>query len=185
MPEETRDKANAKMDKAIEALKRELSTIRTGRASLALLDGINVDYYGTPTPLSQLASLSIPDPRMITVQPWEQNLIPEVEKAILRSDLGITPSNDGKLIRLAIPMLSEERRKEMVKLAHKKGEDCKIAIRNIRREINDQLKKKEKDKEMTEDECKRSLDEIQKVTDSHVKNVDTIVSHKEAEIMEI
>jgi len=185
MTDEARQRAATKMDKAIEVLKKDLATVRTGRASLALLDGIMVPYYGTPTPLSQVAALSVPDPRTITIQPWETNIIPDVEKAILKSDIGITPGNDGKLIRLAIPMLSEERRKEMVKLAHKKGEDCKIAIRNVRREANEDLKKKEKASEMREDELKRALDEIQTLTDERVKKVDETVQHKESEIMEV
>jgi len=185
MSEEIKKKVASKMDKAIEVLKRELASVRTGRASLALLDGIQVPYYGTPTPLNQVAALAVPDPRTITIQPWESNIIPDVEKALLKSDLGITPSNDGKIIRLAIPMLSEERRKEMVKLAHKKGEDAKIAIRNVRREGNEELKKKEKEKELREDELKRALEEIQKVTDEHVKQVDAIVARKEEEIMEV
>jgi len=185
MGEETKSRAGEKMEKAIEAYKRDLGTVRTGRASLALLDGISVEYYGTPTPLNQVASLSVPDSRTIAIQPWEPNTIPSIEKAILKSDLGINPSNDGRLIRLIVPMLSEERRKEMVKLAHKKAEEAKVAIRNIRRDANDTLKKKEKDKEIREDELKRYLDEVQKLTDDHVKKVDEILVKKEKEILEV
>ncbi len=185
MGEEIKSVVEQKMDKAIEAFRRDLNTVRTGRASLALLDGLMVEYYGTPTPVNQIASLTVPDARTIGIQPWETSMIQAIEKAILKSDLGINPSNDGKLIRLTVPMLSEERRKEMVKLAHKKAEDAKIAIRNIRRDGNDNLKKKEKDKEIREDELKRFLDEIQKLTDDHVKKVDDILATKEKEILEV
>ncbi len=185
MTEELKKRTNEKMDKAIEMLRRELASVRTGRASLALLDGIMVDYYGTPTPLSQVAALSVPDSRTITIQPWEPSMIVAIEKIIMKSDLGITPANDGKTIRLAVPMLSEERRKEIVKLAHRKGEDSKVAIRNIRRDANDELKKMEKEKLITKDEHKQVHDEIQKITDKHVKRVDEILAHKEEEIMEV
>ncbi len=185
MTEDLKKRTEEKMDKAIETLRRELVSVRTGRASLSLLDGIMADYYGTPTPLSQVAALSVPDSRTITIQPWEPGMIAVVEKIILKSDLGITPANDGKTIRLAIPMLSEERRKELVKLAHKKGEDSKIAIRNVRRDANDELKKMEKEKLITKDEHKQAHDEIQKITDKHVKRVDEILVHKEEEIMEV
>lgn len=185
MGEEIKSTVAEKMDKAIEAFRRDLGTVRTGRASLALLDGLMVEYYGTPTPVNQVASLTVPDARTIGIQPWETALIPAIEKAILKSDLGINPSNDGKLIRLSVPMLSEERRKEMVKLAHKKAEEAKIAIRNIRRDGNDTLKKKEKDKEIREDELKRFLDDVQQLTDEHVKKVDEILVVKEQEILEV
>jgi len=185
MGEEIKSRVTEKMNKAIEAFRRDLGTVRTGRASLALVEGITVDYYGSPTPLNQVAALTVPDARTIAIQPWETSMITAIEKAILKSDLGINPSNDGKLIRLIVPMLSEERRKEMVKLAHKKAEDAKVAIRNIRRDGNDSLKKKEKDKEIREDELKRHLDEVQKVTDDHVKQVDEILANKEKEILEV
>ncbi|MBI5141797.1 MAG: ribosome recycling factor [Nitrospirae bacterium] len=185
MASATKDNAQLKMDKTIEAFKRELASIRTGRASLALLDGVTVDYYGTPTPLSQVAALSVPDSRTIAIQPWEQKMVQAIEKAILKSDLGINPGNDGKTIRLQIPMLTEERRKELVKLAHKRAEESKVAIRNIRRDANEELKKMEKDKLITEDEHKRVHDEIQKITDAHIKRVDEVTAHKEKEIMEV
>ena len=183
--DDIKQKASEKMDKAIEALKRDLASVRTGRASLALVEGIMADYYGTPTPLNQVATLGVPDSRTITIQPWEAKLIPAIEKAIQKSDLGINPVNDGKIIRLVVPMLSEERRKEMVKVAHKKTEETKVAIRNIRRDGNDHLKKLEKDKVLREDECKAALDDIQKLTDNHIKNVDDILARKEKEIMEV
>ncbi len=173
------------MNKAIEALRKEFASIRTGRASLALLDGITVDYYGTQTPLQQLASLSIPDSRQIAIQPWEQRIISEIDRAILKSDLGLTPVNDGKIIRINIPELTEERRKQLVKLVKKKAEEAKIAVRNIRRDSNDELKKKEKKDHISEDEVKKSHDEIQKITDLFINKVDEIMEHKEKEIMEV
>lgn len=185
MTEELKKRTDDKMNKAIETLRRELASVRTGRASLALLDNIMVDYYGTPTPLSQVAALGVPDSRTITIQPWEPGMIVAVEKVILKSDLGITPANDGKTIRLAIPMLSEERRKEIVKIAHRKGEDSKVVIRNIRRDSNDELKKLEKEKLITKDEHKQAHDDIQKLTDKHVRRVEEILAHKEEEIMEV
>ncbi len=185
MTEELKKRTDDKMNKAIETLRRELASVRTGRASLALLDNIIVDYYGTPTPLSQVSALGVPDSRTITIQPWEPGMIVAVEKVILKSDLGITPANDGKTIRLAIPMLSEERRKEIVKIAHRKGEDSKVVIRNVRRDSNDELKKLEKEKLITKDEHKQAHDEIQKITDKHVRRVEEILAHKEEEIMEV
>ncbi len=185
MEKEIKRKTTEKMDGAIEALKKEFASIRTGRASLALLDGIKVDYYGNLTPLQQLASLSIPESRQIAIQPWEQKIIPDIEKAILKSDLGLTPSNDGKVIRINIPPLTEERRKQLAKTMKKFAEDSKIAVRNIRRDINEEIKKLEKEKHISEDETKKSLDEIQKLTDSYVKKIDELTSHKEKEIMEV
>ncbi|MFA4830067.1 MAG: ribosome recycling factor [Thermodesulfovibrionales bacterium] len=185
MEKELKRKAIEKMDSAVEALKKEFSAIRTGRASLALLDGIKVDYYGTPTPLQQLASLSIPESRQIAIQPWEQKIISEIEKAIMKSDLGLTPSNDGKVIRINIPALTEERRKQLVKVAKKNAEDSKIAVRNIRRDTNEDIKKLEKEKHLSEDNTKKSLDEIQKLTDTYIKKIDEILMHKEKEIMEV
>ncbi len=173
------------MNGAMEALKKEFSSIRTGRASLALLDGITLDYYGTPTPLQQLASLSIPESRQIAIQPWEQKIIPEIEKAILKSELGLTPMNDGKIIRINIPVLTEERRKQLVKLVKKRAEESKIAVRNIRRDTNEELKKLEKEKHLSEDDVKKSLDEIQKITDQFIHKVDEVLEHKEKEIMEV
>ena len=185
MEKELKRKAAEKMDSAIEMLKKEFSAIRTGRASLVLLDGIKVDYYGTPTPLQQLASLSIPESRQIAIQPWEQKIISEIEKAIMKSDLGLTPSNDGKVIRINIPALTEERRKQLVKVTKKNAEDSRIVIRNIRRDINEEIKKLEKEKHLSEDNTKKSLDEIQKLTDTYIKKIDDILMHKEKEIMEV
>ncbi len=173
------------MQASIEALKKKFASVRTGRASLSLLDGLTVDYYGTPTPLQQLASLSIPDSRQIAIQPWEQKIIPEIEKAIMKSDLGLTPMNDGKLIRINIPALNEERRKQLVKVVKKEAEDAKVAVRNIRRDVNEELKKLEKEKHVSEDEIKKEHDEVQKITDSFVKKVEELLEHKEKEIMEV
>jgi len=185
MEQGLRKKTTERMSSAVEALKKEFSSIRTGRASMALLDGIVVDYYGTLTPLQQLASLSIPESRQITIQPWEQRIIPEIEKAILKSDLGLTPMNDGKMIRINIPVLTEERRKQLVKVVRKRAEEAKVAVRNIRRDTNDELKKLEKDKHLSEDDVKKEQEEIQKITDSFIKKIDEIVEHKEKEIMEV
>ncbi|AJF06977.1 ribosome recycling factor [Geoalkalibacter subterraneus] len=178
-------KTRSGMDKAIDALKKEFSKVRTGRASTALLDEVRIDYYGTPTPLNQVGSLTVPEPRMIIIQPWEKNLIPEIEKAILKSDLGLNPSSDGQVIRIAIPPLTEERRKEMVKLVKRMGEDARIAIRNVRRDGNDALKKMEKEKEISEDDLKRGEKDIQDLTDQYVKKVDELISSKETEVMEV
>ncbi len=185
MEKELKRKAVEKMDHSIEALKKEFASVRTGRASLALLDGIKVDYYGTPTPLQQVASLSVPESRQIAIQPWNQKIISDIEKAIMKSDLGLTPTNDGKVIRINIPSLTEERRKQLVKVVRKNSEDAKVAIRNIRRDVNDEIKKLEKEKHLSEDDTKNSLDEIQKFTDSYVKKIDEILMHKEKEIMEV
>ncbi|MFZ2198623.1 MAG: ribosome recycling factor [Thermodesulfovibrionales bacterium] len=185
MIQELRKKTSDRMQGAIDALKKEFAGIRTGRASMALLDGIVIDYYGTPTPVQQLASLTIPESRQIAIQPWEQKLIPEIEKAIMKSDLGLTPMNDGKTIRINIPILTEERRKQLVKLVKKRAEDSKIAVRNIRRDSNEELKKLEKDEHISEDEVKKEHDEIQKITDSFIKKIDELAEHKEKEIMEV
>jgi len=185
MIQELRKKTSDRMQGAIDALKKEFAGIRTGRASMALLDGIVIDYYGTPTPVQQLASLTIPESRQIAIQPWEQKLIPEIEKAIMKSDLGLTPMNDGKTIRINIPILTEERRKQLVKLVKKRAEESKIAVRNIRRDSNEELKKLEKDEHISEDEVKKEHDEIQKITDSFIKKIDELADHKEKEIMEV
>lgn len=185
MDHELKRKTHERMNGALDALKKEFASVRTGRASLALLDGITVDYYGTVTPLQQLASLSIPESRQIAIQPWEQRIIPDIEKAILKSDLGLTPMNDGKMIRINIPILTEERRKDLVKLVKKRAEEGRIAVRNIRRDINDELKKLEKENHLSEDEVKKSLDEIQRITDSFIQKVDETLEHKEKEIMEV
>jgi ribosome recycling factor len=185
MEKELKKRITDRMEGAIEVFKKDLATIRTGRASLGLLEGITVDYYGTPTPIQQVASLSIPEPRQILIQPWEQRLIPEIEKAIMKSDLGLTPTNDGKTIRINIPTLTEERRKQLVKVVRKRAEEARIAIRNIRRDANEELKRLEKDKHLSEDIVKKSQEEIQKLTDSYIAKVDDILGHKEKEIMEV
>ena len=172
------------MEKSIVALKNELNRIRTGRASLSILDDIRVDYYGTLTPLNQMASLSVPESRLITIQPWDVSIIKEIEKAILKSDLGLTPSNDGKLMRISIPALTEERRKQLVKVVQKKGEEHKIAVRNIRRDSNDLLKGLKKDGDISEDDAFRAQDQVQKITDEHTKRMDEICKEKEQEILE-
>ena len=174
-----------KMQKSVEALKSELNRVRTGRASIALLDGVKVDYYGTPTPLNQVATLAVPESRMITIQPWDTSILADIERAILKSDLGLVPTNDGKVIRISIPQLTEERRKELVKVVKRIGENAKIAIRNIRRDANEFVKKKEKDKEISQDEMKKNQDEIQKMTDEFIKEIDRLVAEKEKEVMEI
>jgi ribosome recycling factor len=185
MVSELKKKSEEKMTKALEVVKKEFATLRTGRASLGILDGITVDYYGTPSHLSQVANLSVPEPRQIIIQPWEPKMLGEIEKAILKSDVGLTPSNDGKIIRLNIPPLTEERRQQIVKHAKKLAEDARIAIRNIRRDINEELKKKAKDKHISEDETKKTQDDIQKVTDSYIKKIDDLLAHKEKEIMTV
>jgi ribosome recycling factor len=172
------------MGKTVGALKRELQRIRTGRASLSVLDGIKVDYYGTPTPLNQMATLAVPESRQITIQPWDASVIKDIEKAILKSDLGLTPSNDGKILRISIPPLTEERRKELVKVIHKICEDHKVTVRNIRRDSNELLKSLKKDGDISEDEAFRSQDEVQKITDEHIKRIDECYSEKEKEILE-
>ena len=174
-----------RMDKALLSLDKDFAKLRTGRASTALVEDLKVDYYGSPTPLSQIASISIPDSRTIAIQPWDRNAFGDVEKAILKSDLGMTPVNDGKIIRIAIPALTEERRKDLVKLARKFAEEGKIAIRNVRRDVNETLKKMKNDKDLSEDEMHRGQDEAQKLTDEHVALADEALSDKEKEIMEI
>lgn len=185
MMQDIKKKTTERMNGTINVLKKELASIRTGRASLALMDGIIVDYYGTPTPLSQVATLGIPDSRQIVIQPWEQKIISAIEKAILKSDLGLTPMNDGRIIRIGIPPLTEERRKQLVKVVRKKAEDARIAIRNIRRDINDELKKDEKEKRLSEDDVKKLQGEVQKTTDSFISKVEEVILHKEKEIMEV
>jgi ribosome recycling factor len=185
MIDEILEDMDDRMGKAVEALKREYSRLRTGRASVSLLDGIKVSYYDTPTPLNQMASLAVPESRLIVIQPWDKTAIGEIEKAILKSELGLTPINDGKVIRIAIPALTEERRKELVKVARKMAEDNKVAVRNIRRDANDMLKNLKKEKEITEDELYRSQEEVQKKTDQFISQVDDLCTVKEKEILEI
>jgi ribosome recycling factor len=172
------------MVKSMDSLKKSLNSIRTGRASLSLLDGVLVDYYNTMQPLSQVSTLSIPESNMIVIQPWDMSIIGEIEKAIQRSNLGLNPQNDGKVIRIVIPPLTEERRKQLVKVVKSKGEDFKVAVRNIRRDSNAVVKKSQNDKEITEDEARKYSDEIQKLTDKFIDQVDTIIKKKESEIME-
>ena len=174
-----------RMEKALSDLQHEMATIRTGRASLSLLDHIRVDYYGTPTPLNQVANLHVPEPSLITIQPWDVSQIGPIEKAIRSSDLGLNPANDGKVIRLPIPPLTEERRKELVKRLHNVAEDHRVAVRNIRRDGNEAVKKLFKDKKITEDEDRRAHDEIQKTTDSYMQKLDQAAKVKEKEILEI
>jgi ribosome recycling factor len=173
-----------RMEKSISDLKNELKRVRTGRASVSILDGIRADYYGTPTQLSQMASLSVPESRLITIQPWDVSAIKEIEKAILKSDLGLTPSNDGKIIRISIPPLTGERRKELVKVVHKMNEEHKIALRNIRRDSNEMIRDLKKESEISEDDAFKAQDKIQKITDEHIKTVDDIFKEKENEILQ-
>ncbi|HKZ15841.1 MAG TPA: ribosome recycling factor [Geobacteraceae bacterium] len=175
----------AQMEKSVESLRKEYQKVRTGRASTALLDDIKVNYYDIPTPLNQVASLTIPEARVIIIQPWEAKSIPLIEKAILNANIGLTPTNDGKIVRLALPPLTEERRKEIVKALKKMAEDAKIALRNIRRDANDELKKLEKDKNISEDDLKRAEKEVQDVTNSFVTRIDDVLAAKEKEVMEV
>ena len=171
--------------KTISVLKEELNTVRAGRANAALLDKVMVDYYGTPTPLKNLSNISVPDPRTLLISPFDPKSIHEIEKAINIANIGINPSNDGKCVRLVIPQVTEERRKELTKTVKKMGEDCKVAIRNLRRDANDDLKKLEKNHEITEDDLKKALDDVQKATDKTIKEIDQVVAEKEKEIMEV
>ena len=184
MIESIYDETRESMGKAVNALKTELKRVRTGRASLSILDGIKVDYYDTPTPLNQMATLAVPESRLITIQPWDVSVIKDIEKAILKSDLGLTPVNDGKLIRISIPPLTEERRKEIVKLVHKMCEDKKIVVRNTRRDSNEMLKMLKKDGDISEDDSFKAQDKVQKITDEHVGIVDDTFKNKEKEILE-
>lgn len=177
-------KAQDKMRKSVESVRSELAKIRTGKATPSLLDGIKVNYYGSQVPLKQVANLSVPEVRLIVVQPWDKSLLSEIERAILKSDLGLTPLNDGNVIRVPVPELTEERRKDLVKLVRKLGEEGKIAIRNIRRDANEQIKKGEKSGDIPEDDARRSIEDIQKLTDKHIKLIDELLERKEKEIME-
>ena len=177
--------AKQRMHASVETVRRELAGMRTGRASLAMLDGIRVDYYGTPTPLNQVGSLGTPDPTLITVQPWDPTLLPLIEKAIRTSDLDLNPQNDGKIVRIPVPPLTEERRKGLVKHAHKHAEEGRVAIRNVRRDVNDHLKRMLKDHEVSEDDEKHAIAEVQKLTDQHVELINEILTKKEAEILEV
>lgn len=174
-----------KMNKAIEALRRELSTLRAGRANPAILDKIQVEYYGTATPINQLASITVPEARLLVIQPYDKSSLSDIDRAIQKSDLGLSPANDGSIIRITIPTLTEERRRDLVKLIKKYAEEAKVGIRNIRRDANDDLKKRQKDGEMTEDELRRSNEEVQKLTDKEIVKIDSVSADKEKEIMEV
>ena len=176
---------SARMERSIEAFRKELGKVRTGRASFSLLDGVKVDYYGTPTPLQQVGTLSVPKSRLITVTPWDTKMIGPIEKAIQGSGLGLNPSSDGKTVRIPIPPLTEERRKELAKVVRKMAEDARVAVRNVRREAIEKLKDREKKKEISEDVVKRGQEGIQKETDAHVKKIDEILKSKEQEILEV
>jgi ribosome recycling factor len=177
--------AKQRMHASVETVLRELASMRTGRASLSMLDGIRVDYYGNPTPLNQVGNLGTPDPTLITLQPWDPSLLPAIEKAIRTSDLDLNPQNDGKIIRIPIPSLTEERRKTLVKHAHKNAEEGRVAIRNVRRDVNDHLKKLLKDHQVSEDDEKHAVAEVQKLTDQHIEEINAALKKKEAEIMEV
>ncbi len=185
MLDEIRNRAEQSMEKALEHLRHELATIRTGKASPALLDVIHVEYFGSKVPLKQVATIAAPEPRLLTVQPWDKSIIPEIEKAIQASELGLNPQNDGSLIRIPIPPLTEERRRDLVKVVRRMGEECKIAVRNARRDANDRIRKLEKSHEVSEDDARKAHDEVQKITDRFVEKVDEIVAAKEKEVMEI
>ncbi len=177
--------AERRMQKAVEALRQDLTAIRTGRASSALVERIQVDYYGAPTPINQVSQISVPEARLIVIQPYERKLLTDIEKAIQKSDLGINPNNDGQVIRLNVPPLNEERRREMVKTLHKKLDEHKVAVRNIRRDAQDKLRDREKKKEISEDELKRSTEKLQKLTDRYVDEMDKVGKTKELEILEV
>lgn len=177
--------AQKRMDASVESVRRELTAMRTGRASLSMFDGIRVDYYGTPTPLNQVGNLAIPDPTLVTIQPWDPSIVQAIEKALRQSDLDLNPQNDGKIIRVPIPQLTEERRKLLVKHAHRHAEEGRVAVRNVRRDANEHLKKALKDHEISEDEEKQALAEVQKLTDLHIGRIDEILEKKEAEVMEV
>jgi ribosome recycling factor len=184
MIESIYDETTESMGKSIASLKNDLNRLRTGRASFSIFDGVKVDYYGTLTPLNQMATLAVPESRLITIQPWDVSVIKNIEKAILKSDLGLTPSNDGKIIRLAIPPLTEERRKELVKVVHKMCEGHKVSVRNIRRDANELLKGMKKDGEISEDDAFKAQDQVQKITDEQIKLIDECYKDKEKEILE-
>ncbi|MCL1917978.1 MAG: ribosome recycling factor [Peptococcaceae bacterium] len=177
--------AEERMKKTIDLLRRELATVRAGRANPAMLDKILVDYYGTPTPINQMATIAVPEPRLLTIQPWDKGVIKEINRAILKSDLGLNPADDGQVIRLAIPQLNEERRKELVRTSRKKADDSRVALRNIRRDAMEALKRGEKENLLTEDDLKKTQDRVQKLTDKNIKEIDEIAARKETEILEV
>lgn len=179
------DSHEDRMKKAIEVLRREYSSLRAGRATTGLLDKVVIDYYGAQSPINQVANISIPEPRTIVIQPWDKKTLPAIEKAILKSDIGLTPNNDGMVIRLIFPQLTQQRRQELTKVVHKEAEESRVAIRNLRRDANDALKKIEKEKKASEDEVKKAQEDIQKLTDKYIKEVDHVMAVKEKEIMEV
>ncbi|HID94460.1 MAG TPA: ribosome recycling factor [Candidatus Latescibacteria bacterium] len=185
MSDEISSIARSKMEKAVEAFRQQLASLRTGKASIALLDRIRVDYYGSSLPLNQVASVGTPETRLITIQPWDQSLIPKIEKAILASDLGLTPSNDGSIIRLQIPPLTEERRRELVRVVKRMAEDGRVAVRNVRREVNEIIKEREKEGECSEDESHRLMKQIQHLTDEYIGRIDTLLEAKKEEILKV
>jgi ribosome recycling factor len=185
MHEEIKDKLRKRMDKSIESLKDDFKRVRSGRANAGLVEGLMVDYYGNKTPLKQLASISVPEPRLIVIQPWDKGSLQEIEKAFHKSDLALNPNNDGKVIRISIPALTEERRKELVKVAKGKAEDARVSIRNIRRDGNEEVKSAEKSGHVSEDVSKKTLEEIQKITDEYIEKINRLLEAKDAEIMEV
>lgn len=185
MISEVLKEAEERMHKGVDALRKEYGTIRAGRANPSILEKVLVEYYGTPTPVNQLANISVPESRMLVIQPWDKSVLPMIEKAILKSDLGLNPSSDGTVIRIIIPQLTAERRNELVKTVKKKAEDARVVVRNIRRDTNEQLKKMEKDKTASEDEIKRAQEDVQKLTDKIIKEVDNVAATKEQEILEV
>jgi ribosome recycling factor len=185
MPKTVMSETQKKMTNTIQAFSRELSSIRAGRATPAILDRLSIDYYGAPTPINQVAGISVPEARLITIQPYDKSVLGDIEKAILKSDLGLSPSNDGSIIRLAVPALTEERRKDLVKQVKKEAEEAKVGIRNIRRDANDEFKKLEKKSEITVDDLRSYSDEVQKLTDSNIAKIDELAKEKEKEIMEV
>ncbi len=184
MTKEVFQEAEKAMKRALDATQRNFNSVRTGRASLALLDHISVDYYGTPTPLYQVATLSVPEKRMIVIQPWDSSFIPAIEKAILKSELGITPTNDGRVVRITIPPLTEERRRELVKVVRRMAEEGRVMVRSSRREVNELLKAKEKERLISEDDLHRALEKVQELTDRYIKDIDEMLAKKEREILE-
>lgn len=185
MIKEIMDDCSSRMQKAVEALERDLASIRAGRATPALLDRIHIDYYGVSTPLKQVGNISTPEARLLVVQPWDKNIISDIEKAIIQSDLGLNPSNDGNVIRLIIPQLTEERRKELDKVVRKKAEEGRVAIRNIRRDVNETIKDLQNEGELSEDEARRELENVQERTDKFIEQVNLVLAEKEKEIMEV
>jgi ribosome recycling factor len=185
MSDDVFSSAERRMKRAVEILQRDFGNIRTGRASPTLLEKVQVDYYGSPTPINNLATVNVPEPRLLVIQPWDRATVPAIERAIQKSDLGLNPSSDGTVIRLAIPQLNEERRRELVKQVHRRAEEGRVAVRNIRREAHDDLKKSEREHAMSEDELKRSTDRLQKLTDTFIGQIDEVARRKEQEVLEV